>query len=99
MKKLNIAAGLILALSTTYSAHIFAVETHCATAEGDIRALQAEKMNVAGQIKAGVTSIVPVSAFVHIVKGTEVKTIKVATGDYNDQLDTRIAEIKQQCGK
>lgn len=99
MKKLNIAAGLILALSTAFSANVFAIETHCATAEGDIRALQAEKTHTAGRIKAGVTSIVPVSAFVHIVKGTEAKNIKMATGEYNDQLDARIAEIKNHCGK
>lgn len=99
MKKSNIATILLLALSTTFSANIFAFETNCATAEGDIRALQAEKTHVTERIKAGVTSIVPVGAFIHIVKGNEAKTFKMATGDYNDQLDARIAEIKKQCGK
>ncbi len=58
-----------------------------------------KKKHVDERIKAGVTSIVPVSAFIHIVKGTEAKNISMATGDYNDQLDARIAEIKKHCGK
>ncbi len=43
MKKNNKVATLILALSATFSSNIFAIVTNCATAEGDIRALQSEK--------------------------------------------------------
>ena len=70
----------------------------CATAEGDIRALEHEKAHVAQQIAEGVTAIVPISLVVGIVTGTEGTKLKVATGEYNKMIDERIAEIKTECG-
>jgi hypothetical protein len=70
---------------------------NCATAEGDIRALQAEKTNVAQQIAAGVTSIVPAGLLLGLVTGTEGAKLNVATGEYDKMIDQRIAEIKQKC--
>lgn len=71
---------------------------NCATAEGDIRALEHEKAHVAQQIAEGVTAIVPFSLVVGIVAGTEGTKLRVATGEYNKMIDERIAEIKSQCG-
>ena len=70
---------------------------NCATAEGDLRTLEAEKANVAQQIAAGVTSIVPASLVVGLITGTEGAKVNVATGEYNKMIDQRIAEIKQKC--
>jgi hypothetical protein len=70
---------------------------NCATAEGDLRMLQSEKTNVAQQIANGVTAIVPAGAIIGIVSGTEGDKFKVATGDYNNMIDQKIAEIKQKC--
>jgi hypothetical protein len=69
----------------------------CATAEGDIRALNAEKAHTSQEIAAGVTSIVPISAVAHMFKHNEGQSFKVGTGEYNRALDKKIAEIKQQC--
>ena len=71
---------------------------NCATAPGDLRALEAEKAHVGKQIAAGVTSIVPVSLVVNIVKGTEKEHLQVATGKYNTMIDEKITEIKMTCG-
>jgi hypothetical protein len=71
---------------------------NCATAEGDLRMLRSEKANVAEQIAAGVTSIVPVGFIVGVATQTEGEKIKMAAGDYNQILDEKIAEIKQKCG-
>jgi hypothetical protein len=71
---------------------------NCATAEGDLRALESEKANVAQKIAAGVTSIVPASLVVGLITGTEGAKMNVATGEYNKMIDQRIAEIKQKCG-
>lgn len=71
---------------------------NCATAEGDIRMLEHEKAHVEKQILDGVLSIVPASAVIGILTGTETTRIKVATGEYNKMIDKRIAEIKSQCG-
>jgi hypothetical protein len=70
---------------------------NCATAEGDLRALQSEKANVAQQIAAGVSSIVPAGLVLGLVTGTEGTKMSVATGDYDKMIDQRIAEIKQKC--
>jgi uncharacterized MAPEG superfamily protein len=69
----------------------------CRTAEGDLRVLQSEKANVAQQIANGVTAIVPAGAIIGIVTGTESEKFKVATGDYNNMIDQKIAEIKTKC--
>lgn len=70
---------------------------NCATAEGDLRALEKEKAHVGEQIAEGVTAIVPMSLVVGVLTGTESTKFEVATGDYNKMIDKRIAEIKAQC--
>ena len=70
---------------------------NCATAPGDMRALEAEKTHVGKEIAAGVTAIAPIGLAINLVKGTEKEHFTVATGDYNDMLDKKIAEIKMTC--
>lgn len=70
---------------------------HCATAEGDIRALQHEKAHVTDQIAAGVTAIVPIGLVAGVATGTEGTKVQVATGEYNKQIDAKITEIKTVC--
>lgn len=72
---------------------------NCATAAGDIRSLHHEKAHVSRQIEMGVSMIMPVSAVVGLVKGTEGTKYRVATGEYNKAIDNRIAEIKNACGE
>ncbi len=71
---------------------------NCATAEGDIRVLESEKAHVAQQILEGVTSIAPAGIVLGVVTGTERTKLRVATGEYNQKIDERIAEIKRTCG-
>lgn len=71
---------------------------NCNTAEGDIRALNAEKAHTSQEIAAGVTSIVPVGAVAHLFEGKEGESLKVGTGEYNKALDKKIAQIKSTCG-
>jgi hypothetical protein len=70
---------------------------NCATAEGDIRALNSEKDHVGSEIAAGVTAIVPIGLVANVATGKEKDHYEVATGEYNKMLDKKIAEIKQQC--
>ena len=70
----------------------------CATASGDIRALQSEKAHVAQRLVEGAAAIYPASAVMGVATGTESTKLSVATGDYNDAIDARIAEIKRTCG-
>jgi hypothetical protein len=71
---------------------------NCATAEGDIRVLNSEKAHVGKQVASGVTAIAPAGLVLGIVTGTEGDKLEVASGDYNDQIDKKIAEIKSTCG-
>jgi hypothetical protein len=71
---------------------------NCTTAEGDLRVLQAEKVNLAQRIAEGVTAITPAGVVLGAAAGTERTELKVATGEYNKMIDARIAEIVQTCG-
>ena len=70
----------------------------CPHAEGDIRMLQSELATTKQKAEAGVTAVVPISAIVGTVEGTEGTKAKIATGDYNKILEQKIAEIKKTCG-
>lgn len=71
---------------------------NCATAEGDIRVLQSEKAHVGQQIASGVSAISPAGFVMGALTGTEGTKLQVASGDYNDQIDMRIAAIRATCG-
>jgi hypothetical protein len=70
----------------------------CRTADGDLRVLQGEKAHVAQRLVEGATAIYPAGAVMGVVMGTEGTKLQVATGEYNDKIDARIAEIKSKCG-
>ena len=72
---------------------------NCATAEGDIRVLKNEKAHVAEQIAMGVSAIIPIGLVVGILTRTEGQKIKIATGEYNNKIDQKIAEIKRECNR
>jgi hypothetical protein len=71
---------------------------NCKTAEGDIRMLMHEKAHVEDQILQGVSAFSPAGLVVGLATGTEDAKMKVASGEYNDMIDKRIAEIKKHCG-
>jgi hypothetical protein len=74
------------------------IKINCATAEGDIRMLQSEKAHVAQQVAMGITAIAPAGLVMGVLIGTEQTKLQVATGDYNNMIDQRIADIKMTCG-
>ena len=70
---------------------------NCATAKQDIATLEEEKASVAKQVVSGVRSIVPFSAAAGIILGDQRDRMEVATGDYNDKIEAKIAEIQRKC--
>ena len=70
----------------------------CSTAQEDLAHLKHEKLSTTERMDKGVEAVFPISLVVHTAKGTEGKTVKMATGDYNKKIDERIAEIKETCG-
>jgi hypothetical protein len=97
------AIGLTAFVSGCYTAEKKAKEEslaapiNCATADGDIRALEQEKKTTTQKIAAGVRSIVPIGLVAGVASGQAGTKYQIATGQYNDMLDKKIAEIKQQC--
>ncbi|WP_170760369.1 hypothetical protein [Ruegeria lacuscaerulensis] len=71
---------------------------NCATAEGDLRAIAAEKKHAQDQQVESVISIMPAGALLGLVTGTEHKRLEMLSGDYVKELDERAAEIKSKCG-
>jgi hypothetical protein len=71
---------------------------NCATATGDIRMLTSEKAHVVQQIAMGASSIYPAGLVLGLLTGTEGTKIQVATGEYNQMIDKKIAEIQNRCG-
>ena len=70
---------------------------HCPTAEGDLRVLEKEKAHAGNQALAGITAVAPIGLVTGILTGTEGDKIKVATGEYNKQIEAKMAEIKRIC--
>ncbi len=70
---------------------------NCATAEGDLRAIAAEKKHAEDKQLESVAAITPAGALLGLVTGTEGKRLQMLSGDYIKQLDARSAEIKAKC--
>ncbi len=70
---------------------------NCATAQQDIRTLESEKARVDQQVIAGVTSIIPIGAVLHVLQLEERDDLEVGCGEYNLMIDKKIAEIKKEC--
>jgi hypothetical protein len=98
MLALGTASGCAMQQEQNLSALQDPKRINCATADGDLRILEGEKANVGQRIAEGATAIYPAGLVVGLLTGTEGTKLKVATGDYDQQIDQRIAEIKQTCG-
>ena len=70
----------------------------CSKAQQDIALLNSEKARTSQEIEDGASSIIPVGAVAHLFGGSEKETFEIGTGQYNKQLDDKIAEIKSACG-
>ncbi len=75
-------------------------ETHpinCATAEGDIRAMNAEIKHAQDQKLRNIAAVTPAGALLGIVTGTETERLQMLSGVYEKRLNARIAETKAKC--
>ncbi len=80
----------------------------CNTAAEDVATLEGEKASVGKRVQMGARYIVPIAAAVDILRSyhSDTETSEefyqdkesVLTGDYNDAIDRKIADIKQTCG-
>jgi len=89
----SVAAGAVSA-ETGEKRH----PVNCTTAEGDLRAIAAEKKHAQDQQVESIVSITPAGALLGLITGTENKRLSMLSGDYVKALDERAATIKSECG-
>lgn len=70
----------------------------CSNAKQDIETLENEKADVTEQARSGVKMFVPAAAARAVLHGDYRERKEVATGEYNQDIDNKIKEIKQKCG-
>ncbi|MDD5618732.1 MAG: hypothetical protein PHG69_06530 [Candidatus Omnitrophica bacterium] len=70
----------------------------CSSAENDIAVLESEKISSTEQVKAGVKTVVPAAAARGILHRDYIDRARVASGEYNLEIDEKIRQIKDKCG-
>jgi hypothetical protein len=98
MKKSIVAASAMLLATLSVGALAEDAKVNCDTAQQDIATLEAEKKSSLEQVEKGVTSIMPSTAVLHMMTGTEKESQEIASGEYNKRIDDHIALIKSTCG-
>jgi hypothetical protein len=76
---------------------IQAMVPDCNHAVAQIALLNQEKAQANERIASGIKTIVPVSAIAHLLRGELKREAKIATGEYNQLLESKIGEIKSDC--
>jgi hypothetical protein len=72
---------------------------NCSTASQDIAALEKEKANSLREMSAGAQTILPPAVIVGLLQGKYEQNTRIAGGQYNKDIDAKIAEIKSTCKK
>ena len=93
-----VVGATFLMTAASLQSHAGGHPVNCATAEGDIRVLESERAHVGEQIFKGVTAIAPAGFVLGMVTGTEGDKLEIASGEYNEKIEKRIAKIKSTCG-
>ena len=91
------ACGMLMQKKVRHMEAVQKTPVNCETAEADLKVLGDEKQNIAQQVTAGVTSIMPAGLVLGILTGTEDDKVKITIGYYDKMVDTRIAKIKSEC--
>ncbi len=107
MKKLCVFVGVLLLWGcgspvSDQAKDQMAKPIDCGDAQEDIAALEGEKASVLRRVGQGARFVVPVSVVVNIFQeGSGSDKVKerssIASGDYNKEIDAKIAEIKATC--
>ena len=98
MKKSIVAASTMLVATLSFGAVAEDAPVNCDTAKADIAELESEMKSTAEQMEKGVTSIMPSTAVLHMMTGTQQESKEIASGEYNEKIDAHIAKIKSTCG-
>ena len=70
---------------------------NCGTARGDVAILEEERASVGKRALSGVRMVLPIAAVAGLLMGDYSDRVQVATGQYNDDIDAKINQIKRTC--
>ena len=94
--RLLIGMSLVLAGCATPMAmrDINAVKPNCAKIDRHIAALEKEKAENNQRLLAGIQSVAPALAAIHIVAGTYGRNVAIATGEWAASIDRKLVELR-----
>ena len=94
---LLLGVRLILAGCATPMAmrDINAVKPNCARIDKRIAALEKEKAENDQRLLAGIQSVAPALAAINLVAGTYGRNVAIATGEWADTIDRKLAELRR----
>ena len=95
---LTTLVGLTLATAQISAAADKAAAVNCSSAKQDVATLQKEKVSVLREMGAGAQTFIPIGALIGILGGKYDQNARIAGGQYNKDIESRIVEIKQACG-
>ncbi len=75
----------------------FVQPINCSSAQSDIAALEADKVDKATQAAEGMKFALPTTIIMGTITGTAGAEYEVGTGEYNRKIDERIGNIKSTC--
>lgn len=70
---------------------------NCYTAKRDIAVLEEERASVGKRMLSGVRSVMPIAAVAGLLTGDYSDRVSVASGEYNEAIEQKIAQIKTTC--
>jgi hypothetical protein len=74
---------------------INAVKPNCARIDRQIAALEKEKAENDQRLLAGIQSVAPALAAINLVAGTYGRNVAIATGEWADAIDLKLAELRR----
>lgn len=87
---LLLVAGCSTAMKTE---DIRNVQADCSNVSSQIATLEEEKTENNKRIRAGIKSIMPVTAVVGIVRGRYMNNVEIATGEWEAAIDAKLQEL------
>ncbi len=96
-----LVSGLLVSGCSTIKPEVKAnldAPVNCQTARSDVALLEEEKASVGKQVLSGVRMIMPIAAVAGLLTGDYRNRVQVTTGQYNADIEAKIAKIKSRCG-
>lgn len=69
----------------------------CANAHQQVAQLESQYVSGSSRVLNGIATVLPTSALINLISGEYVSRVKLASGEFNQKITDRVAEINQYC--